>query len=239
MPKLLLTLLVSASFLITGCAGSGSDPADPLEGLNRATFKFNDVVDTAVLEPTAKAYRDVVPQPARTGIRNVLTNLKSPTVIANNILQGDVTGAADATTRLVANSLLGLGGLVDVASMGGVKAEEEDFGQTLGAWGVGAGPYIVLPFMGPSNVRDVAGIVVDNYSDPLNLYLNNTDQDGWMYARVATATIDKREELLTILADLKKNSVDYYTAMKSSYSQRREALIRDNHADDASLPDIQ
>lgn len=239
MAKFMLALLVSTSLFLTGCAGTGSDPADPLEGLNRATFKFNDAVDTAVLEPTARAYKAVVPQPARTGIRNVLTNLKSPTVIANNLLQGDVTGAADATTRLVANSLLGLGGLVDIAAMGGVKREEEDFGQTLGVWGVGAGPYIVLPFMGPSNVRDTAGIVVDNYTDPLNLYLDNTDQDGWMIARVGVATIDKREELLNVLADLKKNSVDYYTAMKSSYSQRREALIRDNKEDDSALPDIQ
>jgi phospholipid-binding lipoprotein MlaA len=233
----LLALLLGTSLLLTACAG-GQDPSDPLEGLNRATFGFNKVFDDTILEPAAKGYKAVVPQPARTSIRNVIHNLKEPTAIANNILQGDITGAADSATRLTVNTLLGLGGLVDVASMNGLNYAEEDFGQTLGVWGVGTGPYIVLPFLGPSNVRDTTGLIVDNYSDPLNLYLNNTDKTGWMVTRIAVSAVDKREELLGILTDLKQNSVDYYSAMKSTYTQRREALIRDNKADDSSLPDI-
>ena len=234
---LTLTLAVSASLLLSACAGTSQDPNDPMEGLNRGIFKFNDAVDTAVLEPVARGYRAGVPEPARKGVRNFLKNLKSPTVIANEVLQGDVTGAANATARMVTNTLLGVGGIFDVASE--IPAGDEDFGQTLGKWGVGSGPYVVLPLLGPSNARDTVGLAVDSFTDPLNMWLSNTDRDGWLIARIGTATIDKREELLDVLADLKKNSVDYYAAVKSAYSQRRDAQIRDNKTDDSALPDIQ
>ena len=232
-----LSLAVGASLFLTACAGASHDPSDPMEGFNRGVFKFNDAVDTAVLAPVAKGYRAAVPQPARTGVRNFVKNLKSPTVIANEILQGDVKGAANATTRMLANTLIGVGGIFDVAS--GIEASDEDFGQTLGKYGVGSGPYVVLPFFGPSNARDTVGLAVDSFTDPLNMWLNNTDRDGWLIARVGVATVDKREELLDVLADLKKNSVDYYAAMRSAYGQRRDAQIRDNKTDDSALPDIQ
>lgn len=234
--KLILTAVMASSVALSGCAAPTAD--DPLAPMNRAIFKFNDAVDTAVMEPVAKGYRAAVPQPARTGVRNFLKNLKSPTVIANEVLQGDMKGAGDATTRMVVNTLLGVGGLVDVAGMNGLNASEEDFGQTLGKWGVPAGAYVVLPFLGPSNVRDTVGLAVDTTTDPLNIWLNNTDRDGWMIARIGATAVDKREELLTVLSDLKKNSVDYYAAMKSAYGQRRDALIRDNKADDSALPEM-
>jgi phospholipid-binding lipoprotein MlaA len=234
---LTLSLVAGASLLLSACAGTSNDPSDPMEGLNRGIFKFNDAVDTAVLAPVAKGYRAAVPEPARKGVRNFMKNLKSPTVIANEILQGDVTGAANATTRMVANTLIGVGGIFDVAS--GIDEGDEDFGQTLGSYGIGAGPYVVLPFFGPSNVRDTTGLVVDSFTDPLNMWLDNTDRDGWLIARIGVATVDKREELLDVLADLKKNSVDYYAAMRSAYGQRREAQIRDNKTDDSALPDMQ
>jgi phospholipid-binding lipoprotein MlaA len=232
--------LATVSLLTLSACGTatGSEISDPAEGVNRAIFKFNDAVDEAVLEPVARGYRAAVPQPARTGVRNVLRNLESPTVVANNLLQGNVTGAADATTRFAANTFFGLGGLIDIAGMENVRYRDEDFGQTLGVWGIGNSPYVVLPIMGPSSVRDATGMVVDGYTDPLNLWLMNTEREGWFFARVGVATVDKREELLDALADLKKNSIDYYAAVRSAYAQRRAAEVSNEGGDASSLPDI-
>ncbi len=215
-----------ATSLMAGCASSqNGEVADPIEGVNRGIFAFNNVVDNALLEPVAKGYRAAVPKPARTGIRNVLHNLKSPTIVANGLLQGNVTMAANDMTRFLANTLLGLGGLIDIAGAEGVRYHEEDFGQTLAVWGAGNGPYLVLPLYGPSTLRDTAGLAVDSYTDPLNLWLRNTDRDGGYYGRMAVSAVDKREELLDVLSDLKKNSVDYYAAVRSAYVQRRQSLI--------------
>lgn len=234
--------LALASVALLGLSACASSPdgeiADPIEGVNRGVFKFNDAVDTAVLRPVALGYRQAVPQPARTGVRNFLRNLKSPTIIANNLLQGDLEGVGNSTTRLAANTLFGVGGIFDVAGAEGVRYEEEDFGQTLGVWGVGNSPYIVLPLLGPSSARDATGMIVDSYADPVRLWLTNTDNEGWYYALVGVKTIDTRESLLDILDDLKKNSIDYYAATRSSYAQRREALVRDESPESSNLPDM-
>lgn len=223
--------------MLSACSSSQyGEVYDPAETVNRGIFKFNNAVDEAVLEPVAKGYRAAVPQPARTGVRNALRNLKTPTILANNLLQADLTGAGNTLTRFFANTLFGLGGLVDVAGSEGVAYREEDFGQTLGVWGMGHGPYVVLPLFGPSSVRDTTGFIVDGYTDPVRIWLMNSDNEGWYYGRVAVATVDKREELLDVLSDLKRNSVDYYAAMRSAYIQKRDAQVRGN--DDADLPDI-
>lgn len=231
-------MCVATAALLTACSTTGQgDVADPAEKFNRGIFKFNDVVDTAVLKPVAKGYRAGVPQPARTGVRNVLRNLKSPTIVANDVLQGNLTNAGNDVTRFFANTIFGLGGLIDVAGSEGVSYREEDFGQTLGTWGVGNGAYVVLPFFGPSTVRDTTGLIVDTYTDPVRLWMSNTDRQAEMYGRVAIASVDKREELLDVLADLKKNSIDYYAAMKSTYIQRREALVT-NGGKVGDVPDM-
>lgn len=229
---------VAAAALLAACSTSGNgDVSDPIESVNRGVFKFNDAVDTAVLEPVAKGYRDAVPKPARVGVRNFLRNLKAPTIVANDLLQGDVSSAGTDVTRFFANTLFGVAGLIDVAGSEGVKYKEEDFGQTLGVWGVNNGPYVVLPLFGPSTLRDTTGMIVDGYTDPVRLWLTNTDREGWYYGRVVVASVDKREELLDVLADIKKNSIDYYAAMKSSYIQRREAQIA-NDGGVANIPDM-
>lgn len=228
----------AVSLLLTACSTNrGEGISDPIEGVNRGVFKFNDVVDTAVLKPVAEGYRAGVPKPARVGVRNALRNLKSPQIVANDLLQGNVVAACDGLTRFLANTLLGFGGTIDVAGAEGVKYKEEDFGQTLGVWGVGTGPYVVLPFFGPSSARDTAGLAVDLYTDPIRLVLENTDHYVASYTRSTVAVVDKREELLDVLADLKKNSIDYYAATKSAYTQRREALVS-NNAQNAELPDM-
>lgn len=238
--KFLPLALASVAILALSACASGPDGeiADPIEGVNRGIFKFNDAVDTAVLRPVAVGYREAVPQPARTGVRNFLRNLKSPTIIANNLLQGDLEGVGNSTTRLAANTMFGLGGIFDVAGAEGVRYEEEDFGQTLGVWGVGNSPYIVLPLLGPSSARDATGMIVDSYADPVKLWLTNTDNEGWYYGLVGVRTIDTREALLDVLDDLKKNSIDYYAATRSSYAQRREALVRDESPESSNLPDM-
>jgi phospholipid-binding lipoprotein MlaA len=224
-----IAMFVAVGALLSGCSSSqNGEVGDPLEPMNRGIFKFNDVVDTALMKPVAEGYRTAVPKPARLGVRNALRNLKSPTLVANDLLQGNVVSACDGVTRFFANTLFGLGGTIDVAGAEGVLYKEEDFGQTLGAWGVDHGAYIVLPFFGPSSVRDTTGLAVDTYSDPVGLWIGNTDRDGLFIARTAVSAVSKREELLDILADLKKNSIDYYSAMKSTYVQRREALVTNN-----------
>jgi len=233
-------VFVAVGTLLSGCSSTNTngDITDPIEGVNRGIFKFNDVVDTAIIKPVAEGYRAGVPKPARVGVRNVLRNLKSPTLVANDLLQGNLSSACDGVTRFFANTLFGLGGAIDVAGSEGLKYKEEDFGQTLGVWGVGTGPYLVLPLFGPSSARDTTGLAVDMYSDPVRLWLSNTDRDGISIARTVVSAIDKREELLDVLADLKKNSIDYYASVKSSYVQRRQNLVTNNgqNGDLADMP---
>lgn len=232
-----IVALTAATVLLSACAsGNGGEVSDPIESVNRGIFKFNDVVDTSVLKPVAKGYRAAVPKPARVGVRNALRNLKTPQIVANDLLQGDITSFGDDMTRFFANTLFGLGGLIDVAGSENVNYKEEDFGQTLGTWGVGNGPYLVLPFFGPSTARDTTGLIVDSYADPIRIWTSNTDREALYYGRFALTAVDKREELLDVLDDLKKNSIDYYAAVKSAYVQKREAQTANDNASSVDMP---
>jgi phospholipid-binding lipoprotein MlaA len=224
--------------LCTGLAacsttGTSSEIDDPMEGFNRAVFAFNDAADRALIRPIAIAYRTVVPKPARTGLRNFTQNLRAPVNFTNEVLQGDAQGAERVFVRTMVNSFIGLGGLIDVAAMEGLPYDQEDFGQTLAVWGMGHGPYVVLPVLGPSSVRDASGVGVDMMLDPMNWYFYNVrpKNEGWRYARAAAEGVVKREELLDALDDLRRNSFDYYAAMRSAYVQRRAAMVRDGRAE--------
>jgi phospholipid-binding lipoprotein MlaA len=180
-----------------------------------------------LLKPVAVVDREVIPDPLRTNVRNFLTNLRAPVSAANDVLQGDFKGAGDTAARFLVNSTLGFGGLADVAAATGKLPQDEDFGQTLAVWGVGEGPYLVLPLYGPSNVRDVGGFAVDSFADPVNRYLRNNDHDALVYARIGVSAVDARSRLIEVIDDLKVNSIDYYATVRSLYRQRRNDLIRD------------
>lgn len=219
------------ALMLSACASASNAPtdiADPLEGYNRAMFTFNTAVDDAVFRPIAKGYRTVVPKPVRTGVHNALTHLETPLTLSHQILQGDMEGIGRTTSRFAINTVLGLGGLIDVAGHHGLKNEPEDFGQTLAVWGVGNGPYVVLPLLPPASLRDHAGNLVDRLTDPVDLYLRNTDQEAAYYTRMGLGIVDKREQLLDVLDDLRKNSIDYYAAVRSATVQRRSALVTDS-----------
>jgi phospholipid-binding lipoprotein MlaA len=241
-----LAIVVMAGLGLSGCStvlvssvsDNNGEIHDPLETVNRATFAVNDALDRGIARPVAKGYRAVVPSGVRMGLHNFLVHLKSPITLANELLQGDVEGAGRVTFRALVNTFAGFGGIVDVASWEGIEHEPEDFGQTLAVWGVDHGPYLVLPFMGPSSFRDATGRVVDTFADPLRLYLFNTNQEEWYYARVGATALDKREALLEALDDLRRNSFDYYAAMRSAYYQRRQALVNDENPEAMSVPEI-
>ena len=249
--NILKIFLLFTSITLSSCASTKQintdieasyEISDPFEEVNRAVFSFNNVVDSILLEPVATGYQKVIPQTARKGVRNFLVNLRSPIDVGNQILQGDLIGAADGTTRFFVNTLLGLGGLIDIAAKEGLEHEPEDFGQTLAVWGVGDGPYTVLPLIGPNNLRDQVGLLADSYVDPIRLYLHNTNREEIYYSKLSVKTIDTREELLTILSDLKNNSIDYYAAVRSVIYQRRNALISDMSEEDrysAEMPDFE
>lgn len=222
---------------LTGCAtgSAGGEIADPAESVNRGIFKFNDAVDSVTLKPIAQGYRAITPQPVRTSVRNFLRNLESPVIVANQALQGDVEGTAASTMRALINTTFGIGGLFDVAAQAGIPHEDEDFGQTLAVWGLDHGAYVMLPLLGPSSVRDATGLAVDSIADPVNLWLDNTDREHLIYWRMGARAIDAREEYLDLLADLKKNSVDYYAAVRSTYVQYRAAAVSDQSNNGASV----
>lgn len=235
--------MACAAVALASCASSQTTSGinDPFEGTNRAIFSFNKAVDDAVIHPVVKGYRAVVPEPGRQGIRNFLRNLKTPTRFANQLLQGDVEGAASEITRGMVNTTLGIGGLFDVAKYAGLEYEAEDFGQTLAVWGVGHGPYLVVPFLGPSSLRDYVGYAVDTLADPLRIYLHNIDEEGWYYAKLGMDYLDLRESLVDVLEDLEYSSIDYYASVRSTYYQRREAMVNDVdgvESDSAALPDF-
>lgn len=225
---LCLTLLAPPALAATTDAPQPTrEVYDPIEPVNRFTFGFNDILDRFIIEPVAKGYKAVLPSFARDAVQSFMHNLESPLLIANNLLQGNVGDAGIALARFAINTTAGVGGLVDVAKTQGLEYKDEDFGQTLAKWGIGDGFYLVLPVIGPSNLRDTAGLLADTYADPVRIYADNTDREWIYYTRVALDGVDKRSRLIDAIADLRRNSLDYYAAVRSAYAQKRAALIHD------------
>mgnify|MGYP005842292829 CR=1 FL=1 len=210
---------------LCGCATTPPSPStvyDPIEPVNRAVFEFNRVVDGILIKPIAELYGLVVPSPIRTGVRNFLANLRSPIIFANDLLQGETERAGTTLGRFMINTTIGLGGVLDPATALGRERHDEDLGQTLAVWGVGDGPYLVLPILGPSNLRDLAGRIGDRFANPLP-YL---DDDSYWIAQAAGEGVQARYDALDLLDDLERNSLDFYAAVRAIYAQRRAADIR-------------
>lgn len=216
-----------------GCAGTPRNAAtvddaesehDPAEPVNRAIFKANIAADHAVMKPVAQAYADHVPEAVQKGVRNVVRNLKEPAVAVNDVLQGNVNHAWQSVQRLAVNSTAGVAGIFDVADKLGVPAHKADFGQTLAVWGVGEGPFVELPLLGPSTARDAVGTVVDMAMNPLT-FVGGAPAT---YAGIATGganVVDSRAQHLRDLNELERNSLDFYATLRSVYRQHRDAEI--------------
>ncbi len=224
------------SFLVlgmTGCASTKRDfqtnapISDPLEPLNRGVFAFNNTLDRFLVEPVAKIYNAIFPDFFRDGVQNFMRNLRAPLIVGNNVLQGDFKGAGVATARFAINTTAGIAGLIDVAAAQGLEYQPEDFGQTLAVWGLGDGFYLVLPLLGPTTLRDGTGAFVDAFADPVRLYAFNRDEEWIYYTRGLVEAVDNRARIIRAVDDLRRNSLDYYAAVRSAYTQNRRALIRD------------
>jgi phospholipid-binding lipoprotein MlaA len=199
---------------------------DPWQGFNRAMFKFNDTLDRWFLKPVAKGYKAITPDPVERGISNVFSNIGEVPSTLNGVLQGNIKGAAHDTGRFLVNSTLGIGGLFDVAKhMKLPSDDQEDFGQTLAVWGVGQGNYLVLPFLGPSTLRDGFATPIDWYTDPIT-YIEH-DQTRWSVKFVSL--VDTRASLLPLEANI---TGDKYTFIRDVYLDRRNYLIHDGEVED-------
>ena len=226
-----LLLCVSA---LGGCAGGAPLVAhDPLEPLNRQVFKFNDALDTAIVKPVAIAYRDHTPTPLRQGIGNVFNNLQDSWSVVNNLLQLKTDYAYDSLVRVAINTLLGVGGVVDVASELGIERHTQDFGHTLGVWGVPPGPYLVLPILGPSSLRDAVALSVDWQGDPLGQLPNESVRNAALLLR----GLDTRAGLLKATSMLEEAALDRYTFARDAFLQNRRNNIFDgNPPQDDAMP---
>lgn len=215
--------LVAALMVLGACSTGSKD--DPLEGFNRVVFAGNQRVDTYFLRPVAKGYRYVTPDFVRTRIGNVSDNIQEPLNMIHAFLQGDVDQGFTTMFRFFINSTVGLAGMHDVASEAGLKPRVEDFGQTLAVWGVGSGPYIVLPILGPSNMRDAFGTVADWYADPVTYAFDQSGTDWTLIGVRAGQALITRERLIDPIDDINATSLDPYASFKSIYEQRRATLI--------------
>lgn len=195
---------------------------DPLEPLNRGIFVFNQAIDEMFLKPAARLYISVVPEGGRVIVTNVINNLKTPVTLANDLLQGEPERAQTTIARFMVNTILGFGGMADVAGDLGAPRHSEDFGQTAATYGVGGGPYLMLPFFGPSNVRDALGRVVGRFFDPLD-YALDTEAS---FARSGLEGLDQRARFLDVSEAMEKTSIDYYASIRSVFSQNRQFEIR-------------
>lgn len=223
---------------LCGCMHAQSNGQnDPFEPVNRAVFAFNTVADRTVIEPAAKAYQTVTPKPARKGIRNFIDNLKSPVVLANDLLQGKWKRAGETAARLVINTTIGIGGVLDVAKSVGIEKHKEDLGQTLASKGVPPGPYLVLPLLGPSNVRDLAGMFVEETLVP-NRIASIKGEKTFDQVRRAVDVVDLRASMLNQIDTLREEAVDEYVSVRSYYRQLRKNAIADGVVDMDDLPDF-
>ncbi|MYM22775.1 VacJ family lipoprotein [Duganella sp. FT135W] len=220
-------LALGVTALLAGCAGP--NPRDPYEGFNRAMFDFNDTVDTYALKPVATAYKNVTPGFVQTGVGNFFGNLGDAWSAINNLLQGKGEDGMSDVARFALNTTFGIAGLFDIASEAGLQKHKEDFGQTLGVWGVPSGPYVMLPLLGPSTLRDTAALPVDitgdiwRYKEPI--YIRNTG--------TALRVVDQRASLLDASTLLEDAALDRYEFIRDGFLQRRESQI---HPDTDDMP---
>ncbi|HXB18901.1 MAG TPA: VacJ family lipoprotein [Steroidobacteraceae bacterium] len=219
--RISLAALLALQLGACATAPTRSDPRDPWEGMNRATYAFNDKFDKAIFRPVARGYRAAVPHVVQTGIRNAFDNVDTTIVMLNDLLQGQLTPFMRDTSRLLVNTVIGIGGLFDPATAMGLEKGDRDFGQTLGKWGVGSGPYLVLPFLGPSDVRDTFGRAGDAFSTPRS-YISNS---YWSYGSWALEKVDWRSRVLD--ADRVLDSAyDPYAFLRNAYLQNRAFKVR-------------
>jgi phospholipid-binding lipoprotein MlaA len=233
--RIAASLVLAATLALAGCATTGAPPAggsapavatnpvDPWEAWNRKVFAFNETVDEAVLKPVAEGYRKVVPSLVRRGIDNVFSNIGDAWSAANHLLQGKLQSGVEMGFRFLTNTLLGLGGVLDPASEMGLTRRSEDFGQTLGKWGVPTGPYVVLPFLGPSNPRDGLGLLVDRQTAPSTLPATEAGRFG----TAALELINTRSNLLGATGLIDSVALDKYSFLRDAYLQRRLDAVYD------------
>jgi len=219
--RLCAALLLAGT--LTGCATSGGNPADPLEPLNRVVFGFNDTADNAVIKPVAKAYRAVLPGIVRTGVSNFFSSLEDVWISVTDVLQGKFQQGVDDFGRFLFNSTFGIAGIFDFASELGFQKHNEDFGQTLGSWGVGSGAYLVLPFLGPSTIRDGFGLLLDTRAD-LVFYIDGVPVHNSLYG---TRAIGNRANLLDASSVIEEAALDKYAFVRDAWLQRRRHLVYD------------
>lgn len=224
-PCLRRALTVLLVLALSGCA-TGPDRRDPFEPFNRGVLKFNDEVDAAVLKPVATAYQEYVPSPARKAVSNVFSNLGDVWSMANSLLQFKFPQAAESLMRVSINTVLGFYGILDIATEAGLERHREDFGQTLGHWGVPTGPYLVLPLLGPSTVRDASAFVVDRRADLVREFDPESTRNGLYALRI----VDTRASYLRAGRLLEEVSLDRYTFLRDAHLQRRQAAILDGEA---------
>lgn len=247
-PRAFVLALVAIALALGACASK--PPADdlearryyqeindPLEPMNRQILKFNRGFEKVVLTPVAKTYRAVLPAPARKSVYNVLHNLKSPVIFGNDVMQGEGKRAGNTLLRFVVNSTLGIGGLFDVATRMGIESHDEDFGQTLAVHGIGEGFYLVLPIFGPSSPRDGIGLAVDILIDPIFWILRSENLNYVNYVRTGVEGVDIYARNLDQLEELKRTSLDYYAALRSTYRQNRRSEILNGAEEDPDFPE--
>jgi phospholipid-binding lipoprotein MlaA len=225
-------LALSACATPDGPDETGSTVNDPLEPFNRYMLAINQGVDTVVLRPVAVAFRDLVPYPVQDAVHNFLTNLTEPVTLVNQLLQGQVDEAGHTMGRFMTNTMLGLGGTIVIVDIDDQPGEREDFGQTLGSWGVDEGFYLVLPIIGPSNARDTAGRIVDFFTDPFNIWAVATGNDGAQLIRSGLTVVDTRVRTIGAIDALEEDSLDFYARLRSAYQQRRNAEIENRASGD-------
>lgn len=228
---LALTLLFAAC--AGGCASSGAiTPGDPLEGVNRAVFSFNDGVDKVLLKPLATGYKKVVPEPARVCVSNVFANENDVFVSANSLLQGKAGDAVSDASRVLVNTTVGVAGCFDVATRWGLPRHQRDFGQTLGIWGIAAGPYLVLPILGPSNFRDGIGTALYSYLDPVWKITNVPVRN----VTVSVRAVSDRANLLQASGMLGEMALDRYSFVRDAYLQHRQGMIEEDSNKSSRAP---
>ncbi|WP_118184230.1 VacJ family lipoprotein [Paraburkholderia phosphatilytica] len=215
-------LALVAAGLMSGCAtGPNRTPGDPLEPMNRTIYKFNDALDRTVAKPIAKGYQKVTPQPVRTAVDNFFSNIGDLDNFANNLLQLKITDATEDLMRVAMNTVFGIGGLIDFATPAGLPKHKQDFGLTLGRWGMPSGPYLVLPFFGPSSFRDATGLAVDVRFNPMNYLDNSASYPLW-----ALQFISARADMLGATDLLQTAALDPYSFVRDAYTQQRRARLQ-------------